>query len=218
MKNKKILLSLILLSVLSPFLINLFIFTVSANNIYFNINETPLVYTALVLGAAVYKNGRPSPILQDRLQSAVELYRAGKIERVLVSGDHGKKYYDEVNAMRNYLIQRGVNKNDIFMDHAGFRTYDSIIRAKKVFLVEDIIVVTQEYHLYRSVFIGKFHGITTYGFISDKRNYLNIKSYKFREFFARVKAFTDILTNKEPKFPGPEIPINGKNTITLDQP
>ena len=124
----------------------------------------------LVLGAGL-RNGKPSPILKDRLDTAIKLYKDGVSKRIIVSGDHGKKYYDEVNVMKDYLIDNGIDSNNIFMDHAGFSTYDSIYRAKNIFQANDIVIVTQEYHLYRSLYLAKRLGLNAVGVSATLRDY-----------------------------------------------
>ena len=123
----------------------------------------------LVLGAGL-RNGKPSPILKDRLDVAYELYVGGYSDKILVSGDHGSKYYDEVNVMKKYLVDKGVDSNHIFMDHAGFSTYDSVYRAKNIFLADNIIIVTQKYHLYRSLYIASKLDVNALGVSSTLRD------------------------------------------------
>jgi len=112
-----------------------------------------------VLGAQVYSDGTPSPVLRDRLDYALVLYNSGKANKILVSGDHGTKGYDEVNVMKAYLMEKGVPREDIFMDHAGFDTYDSMHRAKSVFCVESLLISTQDFHIKRAIYIGRRLGI-----------------------------------------------------------
>ena len=173
-------------------------------------------YTALVLGAKVYESGRPSAVLRDRLDRAYELYRTGKVKRFLLSGDHGQKDYDEVNHMRIYLREKGVPSKDIFMDHAGFDTYNSVVRARDIFEVEDVIIVTQDFHLPRAVFIAHQKGLNAHGFIADKRTYPRMKYLRLREGLASVKAAMEILVNRAPRFGGDKIPITGNSQLSYD--
>ena len=126
----------------------------SANKIYSieNIDELETAQCVLVPGSRVFSDERLSAVLQDRVDYAIEIYKAGKAERLLFSGDHGKTEYDEVNAMLNYAVSKGVPQEDIFLDHAGFSTYESLYRARDVFCVSDVIIVTQKFHIYRAVF------------------------------------------------------------------
>ena len=177
-------------------------------------SKLPGTYTALVLGAQVYKSGNPSAILKDRLLKAMELYRKNIVKRFLLSGDHGSKYYDEVNNMKKFLLKNGVKGEDIFLDHAGFNTYSSIVRAKEVFVVTNLIIVTQEFHLPRAVYIARKKGMDAYGYIADRRQYTGMKYYKVREYFARIKSRFEVLFNVKPKYLGEEIPITGKSKLS----
>lgn len=138
-------------------------------HIYTQIEQLSPSYTGLVLGAKVYKNGLSS-VLQDRIDSALDLYKAHKIKRFLLSGDHGKINYDEVNQMKKYLIKKGVPSTDIFLDHAGFNTYSSIYRARNIFKASDVIIITQKFHLKRALFIAKALDVKSQGFVADKHN------------------------------------------------
>lgn len=180
------------------------------------ISQVPKSYTALVPGAMVYGNGNPTPILRDRLRSALELYQKGIVKRILVSGDHGKKYYDEVNGMKKYLLKNGVDSSDLFLDHAGFNTYNTVIRAKKIFNVQNVIITTQKYHLPRALFIARKNKINAYGYISDKRKYPLIRHYKRREYLARIKSFFEVIFFIKPRFLGKKIPITGNSLLSWD--
>ncbi|WP_426454322.1 SanA/YdcF family protein [Paenibacillus sp. S-38] len=180
--------------------------------------EVPSAEAIVVLGALVYPDGRVSDIVRDRLDTGLELYRAGKAPKILVSGDHGRKEYDEVNTMKNYLLQAGVPEEDIFMDHAGFNTYDSMYRARDVFLVRSAIVVTQEYHVKRAVYLARELGMEAYGVAADRRSYVRIKQYEAREVLARNKDFWGIhLLGMKPKFLGEAIPITSDGRATNDK-
>ena len=143
----------------------------------------------LVLGCLVHSDGEPSDMLHDRLQRGVELYKAGTAPKLLMSGDHGREDYDEVAAMKQFAISEGIASEDIFMDHAGFSTYESIIRARDVFQAEKIIIVTQEYHLYRALYLAQKLGVEAYGVASDYRSYSGQGGREIREILARVKDF-----------------------------
>lgn len=181
--------------------------------------KIPSVYTGIVPGARVYSDGRLSHMLEDRVVSAAQLYKAGKIHKILLTGDHGNKEYDEVKAMRLYLRRLGVPEADIFLDHAGFTTYDSLYRARDIFGVKDCIVVTQRFHLPRSVYTARKLGLDCYGFIADRRPYTT-RSHgwsKFREFFSKIKAWIQVnVTRPKPRFLGEKIPITGNAAATRD--
>lgn len=171
----------------------------------------------LVLGASVLPNGKPSDILADRLRVAVDLYAAGLGEKVLVSGDNGQDGYDEVNAMRAYLLDAGVEPEDIFLDHAGFDTYDSMYRAIHVFNVSQALVVTQRYHLSRALFIANALGMDARGVSSDLQPYRKQTLFSIRESVARVKAVLDVLRGARPEYLGERIDITGDGRVTWDE-
>ncbi len=170
----------------------------------------------VVLGCGVDGNGNPSSMLADRLQRAVELYQKGAAPKIIMSGDHGQKNYDEVNVMREYAIKRGVNPEDIFMDHAGFSTYESMYRARDVFCADGIIVVTQKYHLYRAVYIANSLGLNATGIDADYRSYYGQLYRDLREVAARCKDFATCIFKPKPTFLGEAIPVSGDGTITCD--
>lgn len=171
----------------------------------------------LVLGAMVWNDGRPSHMLEDRLNQAIELYNAGYSDRILMSGDHGRKEYDEVNAMKQYAIDKGVKGEHIFMDHAGFSTYESMYRARDVFQVKSAIIVTQGYHLYRGLYIANELGLDAYGVPSDPRQYVGQTMRDIREAAARVKDFFGVILRVKPTYLGEAIPITGSGSLTDDK-
>ncbi len=170
----------------------------------------------LVLGASVWGGTRPSPILQDRLDRGIELYELGVSDRLLMSGDHGGQYYDEVNVMKKYAIEQGVESRVIFMDHAGFSTYESMVRAKEIFEVETVLVVTQKYHLSRAVYIGNTLGMETYGVPAEEKRYSRQLQRDIREVAARVKDFFFAWIQPHPTYEGDAIPIYGNGDVTND--
>ena len=170
----------------------------------------------LVLGCLVHSDGEPSDMLHDRLQRGVELYKAGAAPKLLMSGDHGREDYDEVAAMKQFAISEGIASEDIFMDHAGFSTYESIIRARDVFQAEKIIIVTQEYHLYRALYLAQKLGVEAYGVASDYRSYSGQGGREIREILARVKDFAFSYLEPEPTYGGDAIPISGNGDLTND--
>lgn len=169
----------------------------------------------LVLGAFV--NGATlSPMLEDRVLTGMEVYKSGGAKKMLMSGDHGTKQYDEVNAMMNYANARGIDKNDIFTDHAGFSTYESVYRAKEIFGVDSMIIVTQEFHLPRALYIAKILGIEAYGVCADRRVYMGERHNRIREIPARVKDFLMCIFKPEPAYLGDAIPISGSADLSHD--
>lgn len=168
----------------------------------------------IVLGAGLDRNGNPSAVLKDRLDKALSLFNKNASDRILVSGDHGQENYDETNAMKNYLIKKGVDPEKIFADHAGFSTYDTVYRAKEVFLAKKVIIVTQRFHLPRAVFIARALGLDACGVTADRHEYKNMLWYEMRESAARVKYLFDALIKPEPKYLGSAIPISGSASMT----
>jgi SanA protein len=177
--------------------------------------DAPRAKVAIVLGAGVHPDGTPSPMLADRLTTGVELYKLGKVDKLLLSGDHGRKDYDEVNAMLRYCLSRGVPEEDVFTDHAGFDTYDTMYRARDVFKVSDALVVTQAFHLPRAVDTARALGLDATGVVADLRPYLGEWRFALREWPARLNAFVQLYVTKPgPRFLGPVIPIEGDGRAT----
>lgn len=172
--------------------------------------------TAIIFGAKV-RNGQMSPMFEDRVTSALDLYRAGKVKKILVSGDHGKPEYDEVYVAKDFLASNGVDADDIFTDHAGFDTYDTLYRAKEVFGVESAILVTQEFHLYRAIYIARNVKMNAIGYSADLHKYQGSEIYNSREVLARVKAYFDVMFKSKPKYLGDEIPISGVGRKSWDR-
>lgn len=170
----------------------------------------------IVLGAAVWGD-KPSPMLEDRLLEGIELYQKGVSKKIIMSGDHGQNEYDEVNIMKQFAIEKGIPSEDIFMDHAGFSTYDSIYRAKEIFEAKKIIIVTQEYHLYRALHIANRLGIEAYGVGADPRQYVGAFNREVREILARNKDFVKCIIKPNPKYLGDKIPISGNGDNTNDK-
>ncbi len=172
----------------------------------------------LVLGAGVWDNERPSPMLEDRLLQGIELYRNGASDRLLMSGDHGRKEYDEVNVMKQFAKERNIDSEHIFMDHAGFDTYDSLYRSKEIFQADKIIIVTQKYHLYRALYIAKKMELDAYGVASNPRRYVGQEVRDLREVLARLKDLFKVILKPEPTYLGEIIPVSGNGDLTNDQP
>ena len=170
----------------------------------------------VVLGCQVKDDGKPSDMLADRLRRGIELYNQGVAPKIIMSGDHGQKEYDEVNTMKQVAVDAGIPSNDIFMDHAGFSTYESLYRAKEIFEADKIIVVTQKYHLYRTMYIAEKLGIEAYGVNADYHTYWGQSNRDAREILARCKDFIKTIFKPEPKYLGDAIPVSGDGDITND--
>lgn len=171
----------------------------------------------LVLGCGVKADGTPSDMLHDRLKRGVELYRFGVAPKLLMSGDHGQTNYDEVNTMKAYAVGQGVPSEDVFMDHAGFSTYESLYRAKEIFGVKKLIIVTQKYHLYRAIHIARCLGMEAYGVDGGYRTYSGQAARDVREMLARVKDMASCIFLPEPTYLGESIPISGNGDVTNDK-
>ncbi|MBE6564760.1 MAG: SanA protein [Ruminococcaceae bacterium] len=170
---------------------------------------------ALVLGAGVKENGRLSDMLADRMDTAIALYKDGRVPKLLLSGDHGREDYDEVNAMRAYALERGVPSSDMFTDHAGFSTYESVYRARDVFAVEKAVIVTQEYHLHRALYIAESLGVEAVGVSADLHTYRGQPIRDGREVLARVKDVFSCLFAVKPTYLGGIIPVSGNGEASL---
>ena len=205
--------------ILCVFLVNIFIHLSSKPYRYNSVDKVPQAQTALILGASVYSGGELSSIFKSRVDMAINLYETGKVSKILASGDNSSVYHNEVNPVRDYLLVRGIPDKDIFLDHAGFDTYSTMYRARDIFQVASIIVVTQNFHLPRSVFIARILGIKAYG-ISANNTPAPFHNY-VREIFADEKAMIDLVLHRKPKFLGDTIPITGTQQnyiITTDTP
>ena len=169
----------------------------------------------IVLGCRVWSDNTPSAMLSDRLKRGVELYKAGAAPKLLMSGDHGREDYDEVNVMRKYAEEEGVDSKDIFTDHAGFSTYETMYRAKEVFKAKKVIIVTQSYHLYRAVYDAEKLGLEAVGVVSYERDYDSKQAYRdIREIAARCKDFIYCIFKPKPTYLGEVIPINGDGEMS----
>ena len=169
-----------------------------------------------MLGAGIWGD-KPSPMLEDRLLQAIELYNNNVSTKIIMSGDHGREEYDEVNTMKNFAIDKGIPSENIFMDHAGFSTYESIYRAKEIFEAKKVVIVTQKYHLYRALYIANQLGLEAYGIGADPRQYVGATYREIREILARNKDFLKCIFKPEPKFLGDTIPVSGNGNDTNDK-
>lgn len=210
--------SLIILGIIIVFGINFYV-VLSTKNQFSNIEKLKDIKDIdciIVLGAGIWGD-KPSPMLEDRLLEGIKLYEAGIAPKIIMSGDHGRKEYDEVNIMKDFAIERGIPSEDIFMDHAGFATYDSIYRAKEIFEAKKIVIVTQDYHLHRALHIANSLGIEAYGVPSNPRKYGGQFIRDIREILARNKDFVKCLFKPKPTYLGGSIPVSGNGDITNDK-
>lgn len=170
----------------------------------------------LILGAGIWGEN-PSPMLEDRLLQGIALYQNGVSNKIIMSGDHGKENYDEVNVMKRFAIEKDVKSEDIFMDHAGFSTYESMYRAKDIFKAKKILIVTQKYHIYRAIYVAEQLGLEAYGVNSDPRTYAGQAMRDLREILARDKDWLKCIIKPKPTYLGDTIPVSGNGDITNDK-
>jgi len=177
---------------------------------YTSITDVPAAEVAIVPGASVL-NGKPSPVLSARADMAIELFESGKVSKILVTGDNGQLNHDEVTPVRRYLTEAGIPPEDIFLDHAGFDTYSSMYRAISVFHAQSAIIVTQDFHMPRALYIARHLGMIAYGVVAEGGG--SPLDY-VREVPASDKAFWDLLTHRTPEFLGAPFPLTGSGTST----
>lgn len=180
----------------------------SDSHISYNIADIPSTKTALLLGTGKnLSNGQPNAYFYNRIQATADLYKSGKIQYIIVSGDNSQKNYNEPEDMQIALMQYGIPKDKIFLDFAGFRTLDSVVRAKEIFGQTKLIIVSQKFHNERAVFLAKQNGIEAFGYnATDVNKYAGLKT-NLREYLARAKAYLDLILGVEPKFGGDKVLI-----------
>lgn len=221
MKSKnliKVLLSLII--ILGILVLSINIYVINTTKDYILSDEVVRNYKfdcITILGASVKSDGTPSLMLKDRLDQGIVLYYDNISNKLLMSGDHSNDDYDEVNTMKDYAIGKKVPSSDIFLDHAGLNTYDSMYRLKNVYGVDKVVIVTQEYHLYRSIYIARKLGLNAYGVAAAPNNYYGQTYRDIREIMARVKDFFKVIIKPKSKYVGKSIPVIGDGNITNDK-
>ena len=198
----------ILLVLLSTFTINIIVNISTSKKLYTSTQNIPSNKVGLLLGTTKYLyGGQINLYYQYRINAAVRLYKANKIKFILISGDNSRKEYDEPTTIKEDLIKQGIPENKIFLDYAGFRTLDSVVRCKKIFNQSSITVISQKFHNQRAIYIAKYHGIKAIGYNAKD---VSIK-YGFktmvREKLARVKMILDLIINNQPKYLGKKIQI-----------
>ena len=217
-KLLKCLIFTILAVIITIIITNIIIVTTTSNNILDknSIKTIEDIDCILILGAGIRGNN-PSPMLEDRLLEGITLYQNKVSPKILASGDHMSKYYDEVNVMKDFLVGHKIPSQDIFMDHAGISTYDSIYRAKYIFEAKKVVIVTQKYHLHRALYIAKNLGLESYGIASNPRPYRNQFIREIREYLARTKDFFKTLFKMKSTYLGENISIKSNGDITNDK-
>ena len=205
----------IIILMIAIFSLNIYVVNSTKNEIVKeeNVSNIEGVDCILILGAGIWGD-KPSPMLEDRLKEGITLYKKGTTKKIIMSGDHSREDYDEVKIMKEYAESEGVPSEDIFMDHAGFSSYDSVYRAKEIFGVQKMIIVTQKYHLYRSLYIAKKLGIEAYGIESNLRTYPGQVFREIREILARDKDYFKCIMKPEASIMGEKISLDGSGDIT----
>lgn len=193
-------------------LIGIVIYVASSQSdrIYSNVEDVPQHNVAIIFGARVRANGTLTPLLQDRVDGGIALYTSNRVSKLLMTGDNGSIYYDEVTAMKQYAISQGIPEYDIVLDYAGLDTYDSCYRAYAIFNVQDAVLVTQRYHMSRALYACNNLGVSSDGLaIEDFSRYPNLRlKYSLREYAASIKAWYDVsISERKPRYLGPQEPI-----------
>ena len=211
----KIMIIGIIILMIAIFSLNIYVVNNTKNEIVKeeNVSNIEGVDCILILGAGIWGD-KPSPMLEDRLKEGIVLYKQGTTKKIIMSGDHSREDYDEVKIMKEYAESEGVPSEDIFMDHAGFSSYDSVYMAKEIFGVQKMIIVTQKYHLYRSLYIAKKLGIEAYGIESNLRTYPGQVFREIREILARDKDYFKCIMKPEASIMGEKISLDGSGDIT----
>ena len=211
----KIMIIGIIILMIAIFSLNIYVVNNTKNEIVKeeNVSNIEGVDCILILGAGIWGD-KPSPMLEDRLKEGITLYNKRTTKKIIMSGDHSREDYDEVKIMKEYAESEGVPSEDIFMDHAGFSSYDSVYRAKEIFGVQKMIIVTQKYHLYRSLYIAKKLGIEAYGIESNLRTYPGQVFREIREILARDKDYFKCIMKPEASIMGEKISLDGSGDIT----
>lgn len=185
--------------------INAAMVTAERKYMYETIETTPERVVVIVPGAAVLRSGALSAVFLDRADAAIELYKAGKAKKILVSGDNSTDEHNEVDPARKYLVSQGIPEGDVYLDHAGFDTYSTMYRAREIFAVRSAIIATQSFHLPRSLYLAHSLGLDAVGYRADNVHLL--PRNEVRESLARIKAVLDVWMSRSPKFLGEPIPI-----------
>jgi len=206
----KVVLPILVILVILILVGNTWVVRSTQGRVFVHVQDVPSNDVALVLGTSKYsRTGRSNLFFYHRIEAAVRLYEAGKVKHFLLSGDNSLSYYNEPQDMKNALVAKGIPPTAITLDYAGFRTFDSVVRSKKVFKQKKLTIITQEFHSYRALFISNYYGIDAIAFATEPlpTGYSFLTS--IREYFARCKAIVDLyVLHKQPKFLGEEIDIN----------
>jgi SanA protein len=214
-KHFKKLFYLTIVGLILVFGINFYVKTETNSLIFYSENKIPKNNVGIIFGAGI--NGdKPSKYLKDRLDAGIKLFKTKKINKILLSGDNGSDAHDELTVMKIYCFENGIDTTKIYIDYAGFDTYSTMFRAKNIFKIDKAILITQEYHLNRALYIGNNLGIESIGFSANQGEYRNYNYVRFRECFSICKSVIDVIRNREPHFLGTEVNINGVSNYSKD--
>lgn len=195
--------------------VNVYVKSTTKKQIYNSLKRFPKNDVGIIFGAGI--NGdQPSKYLKDRLDAGILLYKAKRINKILLSGDNGRQEYDELTVMKNYCFRHGVDTSKIFIDYAGFDTYSTMYRAKHIFKIKKATLISQKYHLNRAIYLGQKLGIKSVGYSANKGEYKGYEYVTFREYISIFKSFFDVLRNREPHFLGNPIDINGVSNYSKE--
>lgn len=214
-KYFKIALYLVIIGLIAVVSVNYYVKSSTKTKIYYSAKKFPKNDVGIIFGAGINGN-QPSKYLKDRLDSGIMLWKAKRINKILLSGDNGRDEYDELTVMKNYCYNHGVDTTKIFIDYAGFDTYSTMYRAKHIFKIKRATLISQKYHLNRAIYIGQKLGIKCVGYSANKGEYLSYKYVCFREYGSIFKSFFDVLRNREPRFLGTQIDINGESNFSKE--
>jgi len=214
-KYFKTVLYLAIIGLVAVVSVNYYVKSSTKKKIQYSLKRFPKNDVGIIFGAGI--NGdQPSKYLKDRLDAGILLWKAKRINKILLSGDNGREEYDELTVMKNYCFNHGVDSTKIFIDYAGFDTYSTMYRARHIFKIKKATLISQEYHLNRAIYIGQKLGIKSVGYSANKGEYLGYKYVTFREYGSIFKSFFDVLRNREPKFLGNTIDINGPSNYSKE--
>jgi len=214
-KYLKIFVFLVIIGIIAIVSVNYYVKSSTKNRIQYSIKKFPKNDVGIIFGAGI-KDNQPSKYLKDRLDAGILLYKANRINKILLSGDNGRDEYDELTVMKNYCYQHGVDTTKIFIDYAGFDTYSTMYRAKHIFNIKKATLISQEYHLNRAIYIGNKLGIKSTGYSANQGEYKGYKYVTFREYLSTFKSFLDVIRNREPHFLGNPIDINGESNYSKE--
>lgn len=214
-KYIKIFLFLSILGLAAILSVNYYVKSSTKKHIYYSMKKFPKNDVGIIFGAGI-SGDQPGKYLKDRLDAGIQLYKSNRINKILLSGDNGQHEYDELTVMKNYCFRNGFDTTKIFIDYAGFDTYSTMYRAKHIFKIKKATLISQEYHLNRAIYIGQKLGIKCVGYSANEGEYPGYKYVTFREYASIFKAFFDLLRNREPRFLGNSIDINGVSNYSKE--